>query len=570
MKSGGPTVRWHLIQPIVEAAECDVLIILDCCFGGQAARGRASHKIELLAAAAMGLRTPGVGQRLPSFTAVLMQEMERLLHERKSFEVTTLYQRLLRKENKLEQQPFYAPLAGSSIVLRKLEHDNDTGVRSITSDTPSICIDISLFEQPSEAQRRRILQWLTISSPKDVSAIDVVDVYKTAQSTMHIGQKVYEAFTNDETLHPTLIPNPAKESLIQQFENLILAVDRPIPALGLNEGFVIEIIGELKRKSQDFLESIEDCIAGTSLDQLQKLAFDEHSRTSGLADRISIRLKLLKDLPSKNESYEEKRVRFETLSRDRERFRRGKVGETSLLVEYYYPDPASRRSENSYRSLAASEMMEAKKVAALLAEPKDKTFCTLNGRGVVQEQLHQVRLGFIYAIPDQYVSSSYMLLAACFLKHPNVPLEVRVRMAQRLTAAVISLHAIGWLHKSIKGDNVLVFDDSKAVDPEISLPVMPSCLPDLENPFLLGFDCSRPTDAESFLQASWNTEKNLYRHPKRWGRPVKFTKMHDIYALVRSSFLSFMSSDSWLRFFLTGHSPSGNRILASNPGLGSR
>ena len=518
----------------------------------------------------MGLRTPGVGQRLPSFTAVLMQEMEQLLHERKSFEVTTLYQRLLRKESKLEQQPFYAPLAGSSIVLRKLEHDNDTGVRSKTSDTPSICIDISLFEQPSEAQRRRILQWLTISSPKDVSAIEVVDMYKTAQSAMHLGQKVYEVFTKDETLHPTFTPNPAKENLIQQFENLILAVDRPISALGLNEGFVIETIGELKRKSRDFLESIEDCIAGTSLDQLQKLAFDEHSRTSGLANRISMRLKTLKDLPPENESYEEKRVRFETLSRDQERFRRGKLGETSLLVEYYYPDPASRRFENSNRSLVASEMMEAKKVAALLAEPKDTAFCTLSGRGVIQEQLHQVRLGFLYAIPERYISSSYRLLETCFTKHPHIPLEVRVKLAQRLTAAVISLHAIGWLHKNIKCKNVLVFADRNANEPEFSLPVMPSRLPDLENPFLLGFDCSRPTEAGSLLKSSWNTEENLYRHPNRWALPKTSTKMHDIYALVSESFLSLMSSDSWLRFFLTGHSPSGNSILASYPGFGSR
>ncbi|KAL8754111.1 MAG: hypothetical protein Q9199_004578 [Rusavskia elegans] len=305
LKTGGPTVRWHLIQPIVEAAECDVLIILDCCFAGQAARGRASHKIELLAAAAMGLRTPGVGQRYPSFTSVLMQEMEHLLHERKSFEVTALYQRLLKKELNLQQQPFYAPLAGLSIVLRKLKEGDDVIARSKTNNSPSICMDVTLFEHPSESQKDRILQWLTVMAPKDVSAIEVLNVYEKATSAVHLGQKLHGEISKETPMQPTFIPNPAKASLLQHFENLILAVDKPIPPLGPNEGFVIEIVGELKRKSQNFLESIEDCIASTTLEQLQNLSAVEESRTSSLADRIAMRLKLLEDVSPDTESYEE-------------------------------------------------------------------------------------------------------------------------------------------------------------------------------------------------------------------------------------------------------------------------
>lgn len=518
----------------------------------------------------MGLRTPGVGQRYPSFTSVLMQEMEHLLYERKSFEVTALYQRLLKKELNLQQQPFYAPLAGLSIVLRKLKEGDDVIARSKTDNSPSICMDVTLFEHPSESQKDRILQWLTVMAPKDVSAIEVVNVYEKATSTVHLGQKLHDEISKETPMQPTFIPNPAKASLLQHFENLILAVDKPIPPLGPNEGFVIEIVGELKRKSQNFLESIEDCIASTTLEQLQNLAAVEESRTSSLADRIAMRLKLLEDVSPDTESYEEERVRFETSSKDKERLRKGRLGEMSVLVEYYYPNPNSGQYTDSNKILAESVMVQARKIAALHAEPKEEVFCTLDGRGMIQEHLHGFRLGFIYVIPQQYRNSTYVSLAACFRDRPIVPLEVRVKLAQKLATAVISLHSIGWLHKNIKNENVLVFCHCQTVDSEISPAGSSASLPVLENPFLLGFDCARPAAAESLLQVSWNMKDNLYRHPSRWGRPLKFTKAHDIYALVGES-ASRIPKDLVLTYPNTiGHPPFRNCILAPNLFLGPR
>lgn len=60
-RRGGPTLNWYEVQPVVFAAEGDVLLVLDCCYAAQAARGRESRTIELLAASGVKQRTPQPG-----------------------------------------------------------------------------------------------------------------------------------------------------------------------------------------------------------------------------------------------------------------------------------------------------------------------------------------------------------------------------------------------------------------------------------------------------------------------------------------------------------------------------
>ena len=55
---------------------------------------------------------------------------------------------------------------------------------------------------------------------------------------------------------------------------------------------------------------------------------------------------------------------------------------------------------------------------------------------------------------------------------------------------------------------------------------------EFRQPYLIGFDCSRPSEAETWSATDFNAENNMYRHPDRWGRPSRFERHHDIYALV--------------------------------------
>lgn len=73
-KANNPTLRWHAVQSLLENAMPHVLIILDCCYAGAAARdlGGGTTK-ELLAACGRDSTTPA--ERRRSFTSVLIEEL---------------------------------------------------------------------------------------------------------------------------------------------------------------------------------------------------------------------------------------------------------------------------------------------------------------------------------------------------------------------------------------------------------------------------------------------------------------------------------------------------------------
>ena len=113
--SGGPWLDWAIIQPLFLGANCDVAILLDCCFAGQAVRSRLQNHVEFLAATDKDQFTPtGQLANRPSFTKVLTQELGLVLREAGHITLSELHHRMLRKEAGLVKQPFYAILSRSS------------------------------------------------------------------------------------------------------------------------------------------------------------------------------------------------------------------------------------------------------------------------------------------------------------------------------------------------------------------------------------------------------------------------------------------------------------------------
>lgn len=190
------------------------------------------------------------------------------------------------------------------------------------------------------------------------------------------------------------------------------------------------------------------------------------------------------------------KVEFETRPKDKERFRLGTQRGATVFVEFYYYDSSSTVMDKS----PVSALVQVQKVAALHAEPKDNTFCTLLGRGYTHEQLYGPRFGLIYELPEKHASTPYFQLSGCYRAFPAVPLETRMHLAHRVSMAVCSMHSISWLHKAIKSQNILLFGEStpdvRTVDTSQSTMIQP----DFNAPYIFGFDCSRPEAAESLMQ----------------------------------------------------------------------
>jgi len=157
---------------------------------------------------------------------------------------------------------------------------------------------------------------------------------------------------------------------------------------------------------------------------------------------------------------------------------------------------------------------------------KAPAFRSLHGLGFLHEILAGPRFGMVYALPDALTDRQFKVLSDLMVSEKLVALDVRAKCASAVRDAVLHLHSIGWFHKSIRSDNILIF--SKTPEGQANS----STAWDFENPYLIGFDCSRPADAETKGTVDFTTRNNIYRHPERWGRPARFENYHGLYALV--------------------------------------
>ncbi|KAI4257587.1 MAG: hypothetical protein L6R42_005559 [Xanthoria sp. 1 TBL-2021] len=75
-RPGAATLQWSSIQTMLEEAECDVLILLDCCAAASSGGSHGKGVTELIAACGFEAFAPGVGEH--SFTRSLIDELEYL------------------------------------------------------------------------------------------------------------------------------------------------------------------------------------------------------------------------------------------------------------------------------------------------------------------------------------------------------------------------------------------------------------------------------------------------------------------------------------------------------------
>ncbi|KAL1958928.1 hypothetical protein VTO42DRAFT_3481 [Malbranchea cinnamomea] len=97
-------------------------------------------------------------------------------------------------------------------------------------------------------------------------------------------------------------------------------------------------------------------------------------------------------------------------------------------------------------------------------------------------------------------------------------LTARFRLAKQLATSVCYVHTLGYVHKNIRPETVLIFDDGES---------------SLGSLFLVGFTTFRMADVKTLRRGDLAREKNIYRHPDRQGLhpDADYIMQHDIYSL---------------------------------------
>ena len=205
MQRTSPKLNWSSLQPTLLRAPCDVLILLDCCYAGAAARHNMIGTNELLAACVREERAIGVCPI--SFTEMVMRKIRSF--GRQPFTVADLYQRLLKDRKRLIRTPQHHSFSsrdgrkltlkprqiamtkgdqGSRIDPSVLSSSSASNSRSSNSPSraesssstilpsleyPRILLAISLRSDAVIPDIESCTRWLAVEAPLEILKVDV-------------------------------------------------------------------------------------------------------------------------------------------------------------------------------------------------------------------------------------------------------------------------------------------------------------------------------------------------------------------------------------------------------------
>ncbi|KAM0438982.1 hypothetical protein ACHAPT_001743 [Fusarium lateritium] len=196
--------------------------------------------------------------------------------------------------------------------------------------------------------------------------------------------------------------------------------------------------------------------------------------------------------------------------------RRSKANDKSILVEYRtYSDSALEREIQNQRRIV-------REVARILRRADPEFMGLLYCDGFLWDSL-KCRFELQFPVPsglqnprtllDLLTDSSSRRFG---IKHP---LNQRIALAKSIVMAVFVLHSASLVHKQIRPDNVVIFENSPfpTSNPgtEKDPPERQSYPYVLGKPFLVGFDNVRKVDAASLLLPVEDWKKNIYLSPRR-------------------------------------------------------
>ena len=171
-----------------------------------------------------------------------------------------------------------------------------------------------------------------------------------------------------------------------------------------------------------------------------------------------------------------------------------------------------------------------RELVALLQSAKPKEFRTPHCVGYFDDRddafhsEHDYRFGLVFQKPTPTSPPPTSLHALIISNPENIPsLTARIALAHKISICILYLHAVNWLHKSLRSDSIIFF-----------LPSTSNQVLTITDPYLTGYEyarADRPGETSTGGDVDESTE--LYVHPAYQGSGTKGTyrKTFDIYSL---------------------------------------
>lgn len=512
-----PILQWYRIQDQIRESEADILLLLDCCFAAQTGREnrRGGGRFEVLAASAMGMKTPLPGEG--SFTNILIKAIRGHLQNEESVNVKDLHGLICDRRHALYATPVHITLktGKSPIFLRPIQSDPVSVMKKQGDEFGSIfSLLIRMREEMDENNAEKLAQWLKTDVPHIVSHIEVME------TTQHI-HNVVCGITSGEMALSDHVEAEAREEIKHAWQNIIdLAARYPEiqvalrrdPGRGLPSP-THQFLVELNAENERMVDTLERNLLNTTgeMDQgvLDSTAADDSVQALGIADAFQMR-KIIQLYAS---STDIKSGIGELSNRQTNHV----LQETKGYGPYLNP-----------RDIPSVER-RVRLLCELLAAPKSRDFRTLQCRGWAHHPL-EYSFTLTFEVPQELDARQYVTLKAIIQKSRGAErpsFDDRLKIALMLAKAVQKWHSVDWVHQGINSLNIIFFKQNIGGTTSKSGKEIGYGMP-----FLHGFEYSRPDPDPSIGHPSSNDKTDCYRHPEVQGLGhQKFLKKHDIYSL---------------------------------------
>lgn len=166
----------------------------------------------------------------------------------------------------------------------------------------------------------------------------------------------------------------------------------------------------------------------------------------------------------------------------------------------------------SYYADSSTVIDPVREMARLLPIPVPFSLGFLKCLGVVRHEERQFQ--YVFRVPIHHPSKALGVL----LDQESLSLDIKLHRAKWLARAVTSLHTAKFVHKNIRPETIVVAKDSPG---------------EMSEPYLVGFEQTRPYTSHSGLIADMIWYRTLCRHSSRQSLYLQqyYNMQLDIYSL---------------------------------------
>ncbi|KAJ2992671.1 hypothetical protein NUW58_g2092 [Xylaria curta] len=523
-REGDPTLPWYLIQDQFDNLrneDTHILLILDCCYAGQAARQREIWKtrIEILAASAMGMETPPPGNT--SFTDILLREIKRQLETCDSIVVKEFYTLLSHRQSQLWAQPVYISLKPREPPIRlqplsQASHMVVTKRRSGMDPESLLHLIIEIKDDPDKQNITEIARWLGAETPRIVTSLVFENTEHISRAVDKISQEPGDILSRLDSVSKQEIDTAwyGVVDLVRRYYDEQHSPSHPRRQLQDNNQKVIEFLRRLDFCNSSVVSALERNLLGqlevqdntpSVEEDIENAVNDDTMRALGLAD--GFRMRQIISQSELSEPVESHDVLYGAATKNSREF---------IEVKNYneYVDPAELPILIHRISLLSD----------LLQTPKSSGFRSLKCLRWEHRPL-QHKFNLYFEVPSGYKLGDNchqtlrsVIRTAKLASRPTM--DSRMAIALSVCMAIQKWHSVGWVHQSINSRNIIFFQSETTGELDYLCP------------YLQGFEFSRQDHHPSIVSPMDDFLNNIYRHPQRQGTMRQgHRKIHDIYSL---------------------------------------